>query len=128
MKQVWRSFVFSCFSLSRRQFIQLAIFISFVSVQYFYHVQLTTRLNDALARLDKLENWINSKSKDQKQMKPAHMKVIYGHSRKRRNLNEGQINKLWERIEGLENRWVENTIKKNKRKFRIRNIIRNLEA
>lgn len=45
-------------------------------------------------------------------MKPAHMKVIYGHSRKRRNLNEGQINKLWERIEGLENRWVENTIKK----------------
>lgn len=104
MKQFWRSFVFSCFSLSRRQFIQLAIFISFVSVQYFYHVQLTTRLNDALARLDKLENWINSKSKDQKQMKPAHMKVIYGHSRKRRNLNEGQINKLWERIEGLENR------------------------
>ncbi|XP_073242966.1 uncharacterized protein [Porites lutea] len=104
MKQVWRSFVFSCFSLSRWQFIQLAIFISFVSVQYSYHVQLTTRLNDALARLDKLENWINSRSKEQKQMKPAHMKAIYGHSRKRRNLNEGQINKLWERIEGLENR------------------------
>ena len=104
MQGVLQPFVRRCLSLSIWQFVQLVIFISYFSAQYALHVQLNTRLNDALARLDKFERWMKDKDNERVQMKPYNMKATYAHSRGKRHSDQSRINKLLERIESLENR------------------------
>jgi len=104
MRRVFQSFVRHCLSLSFWQFVQLVILISYISAQYALHVQLTTRLDKALARLDKLEQWVKVNGKERAQMKPHDMKQGFAHSRGKRHSEQDRMNKLWKRIESLENR------------------------
>lgn len=104
MRRVLQSFVCHCLSLSFWQIVQLIIVVTYFSAQYALHVQLSTRLNDAITRLDKLEHWINGKGKEWVQMKPDDMKRSYVHSRGKRHSEQGRMSKIWERIESLENR------------------------
>ena len=101
MRGVVQSFVRHCLSLSFWQFVQFVLFVSYFSTQFALHVQLSTRLNDALARLDKLEHLINDKGSAEVQMKPYDMKqnVAHLHSRGKRHAEQD----LWERIASLEN-------------------------
>jgi len=104
MRRVFQSFVRHCLSLSFWQFVQLVILISYISAQYALHVQLTTRLDKALARLDKLEQWVKVNGKERAKMKPHDMKQSFAHSRGKRHSEQDRMNKLWKRIESLENR------------------------
>lgn len=89
------------FGFTLWQFGQLALFISFFSAQYVLHVQLSSRLNDALTRLGKLEHWIDERGKHELQPRPYDIK----HSRGKRNAEQDQlITQLWNKIKSLENR------------------------
>ena len=104
MRGAVQSLVRHCLSLSFWQFVQFVLFISYFSAQYALHIQLSTRLNDALARLDKLEHLINDKGSAEVQMKPYDMKQNVAHSRGKRHAEQDRLNELWERIASLENR------------------------
>lgn len=104
MRGVVRCFSRHCISLSFWQLVQLVVFISYVSVQYVLHVQLSTRLNEALARLDKLEQWMKNERHGKVQTETFDMKQGPDHSRGKRHSEEGRLNKLWERIESLDSR------------------------
>lgn len=104
MRRLLQWFVGRCLSLSLWQFIQIAILVSYLSAQYVLHVRLSTRLTDALARLDKLEDYINGKENGRAQMKSYDMRPNHVHSRgKRHTDHEGNLNDLWRRLETLEN-------------------------
>lgn len=105
MRRFLQWFVGRCLSISLWQCIQAVIFISFLSAQYALHVQLSTRLTEALARLDKLEDYINSEENGGAQMKPNDIRPIYAHSRGKRQMDqEENLNDLKKRLESLENR------------------------
>ena len=104
MRGVVQSFVRHCLSLSFWQVFQFVFFISYFSAQYALHIQLSTRLDDALARLDKLEHFIKDKGNTEAQMKPYGMKQNAAHSRGKRHAKQDRLDELWERIESLENR------------------------
>jgi len=104
MRRLLQWFVGRCLSLSLWQVIQIVIIVSSLSSQFVLHVQLRTRLTDALARLDKLEDFINSKENGRAQIKSYDMRQNYVHSRgKRHTDHEGNLNDLWRRLETLEN-------------------------
>ena len=104
MRGVVRCFSRHCISLSFWQLVQLVVFISYVSAQYVLHVQLSTRLNEALARLDKLEQWMINERHGKVQTETFDMKQGPDNSRGKRHSEEGRLNKLWERIESLDSR------------------------
>lgn len=104
MREVVQSFVRHCLSLSFWQCVQFVLFFSYFSAQYTLHIQLSTRLNDALARLDKLEHLINDKGSAEVKMKPYDMRQNVAHSRGKRHAEQDRLNELWERIASLENR------------------------
>ena len=93
------------FSLTRWQFVQIAFFVSCFSAQYVLHVRLSSRLNDALTRLGKLEHWVNKRGKHELQPKPYDIKQSAAHFREKRNMEQDQlITQLWNKIKILENR------------------------
>ena len=93
------------FSLNRWQFVQLALFVSCFSAQYVLHLQMSSRLNDALTRLGKLQHWVNERGKHEPQPKPYDIKQSAAHSREKRNMEQDQlITQLWNKIRSLENR------------------------
>ncbi|XP_020622343.1 uncharacterized protein LOC110059965 isoform X5 [Orbicella faveolata] len=104
MRRLLQWFVGRCLSFSLWQFIQIAIVVSYLSAQFVLHVQLSTRLTDALARLDKLEDYINGKENERAQIQSYDTRPDHVHSRgKRRTHHEGNLNDLWRRLETLEN-------------------------
>ena len=104
MRRLLQWIVDRCLSLSPWQFIQIVILVSYLSAQFVLHVQLSTRLTDALARLDKLEDYINGKENGRAQVKSYDTRPNHVHSRgKRHTDHEGNLNDLWRRLETLEN-------------------------
>ena len=104
MRRLLQWFVGHCLSLSLWQFIQIVIVVSYLSAQFVLHVQLSTRLTDALARLDKLEDYINGKENGGAQMNSYDTRPNHVHSRgKRHTEHEGKLNDLWRRLETFEN-------------------------
>lgn len=105
MRRFLQWFVGRCLSISLWQFIQVVILVSYLSAQYALHVQLSTRLTDALARLDKLEDYINGRENGRAQMKPYDTRPSYAHTRGKRQMDqEENLNDLRRRLESLENR------------------------
>lgn len=105
MRRLLQWFVGRCLSISLWQFIQAVTLVSFLSAQYALHVQLSTRLTDALARLAKLEDYINRKENEGAQMKPYDIRPNYAHSRgKRQTDQEENLDDLRRRLQSLENR------------------------
>lgn len=105
MHRLLQWFVGRCLSISLWQIIQAAILLSFFSAQYTLHVQLSTRFADALARLDKLEDYINGKETGGAQIRPYDTRASYAHSRGKRQMGqEENLNDLRRRLETLENR------------------------
>ena len=105
MRRLVQWFVGRCLSLSLWQFIQIVIAVSYLSAQYVLHVQLSTRLTDALARLDKLEKYINGKENGRAQINSYDTRPNHVHCRGKRHTadHEGKLNDLWRRLETLEN-------------------------
>ena len=104
MRRLLQWFVGRCLWLSLWQVIQIVIVVSSLSAQFVLHVQLSTRLTDALARLDKLEDFINGKENGRAQIKSYDTRPNYVLSRgKRHTDHEGNLNDLWRRLETLEN-------------------------
>ena len=104
MRRLFQWLVGRCLSLSLWQFIQIVIVVSSLCAQFVLHVQLSTRLTDALARLDKLEDYINGKDNGRAQIKSYDTRPNHVHSRgKRQTDHEGNLNNIWRRLETLEN-------------------------
>ena len=104
MRRHLQWFVGRCLSLSMWQFLQIVIVVSYLSAQFVVHVQLSTRLTDALARLDKLEDYINGKENGRAQIKSSDTRPNHVHTRGKRHTDlKGNVNDLWRRLETLEN-------------------------
>ena len=104
MRRLLQWIVNRCPSLSPWQFIQIVILVSYLSAQFVLHVQLSRRLTDALARLDKLEDYINGRESGRAQMKSYDTRPNHVPSRgKRHTDHEGKLNDLRKRIETLQN-------------------------
>ena len=104
MRRLLQWFVGRCLSLSLWQLVQIVIVVSYLSAQFVLHVQLSTRLTDALARLDKLEDYINGKENERAQTDSYDTRPNHVHSREKRHTDhEGKLNDLWRRLETLEN-------------------------
>ena len=104
MRRLLQWIVNRCLSLSPWQFIQIVILVSYLSAQFVLHVQLSTRLTDALERLDKLEDYINGKENGRVQIKSYDTRPNHDQSRgKRHTDHEGNLNDLWRRLKTLEN-------------------------
>ena len=103
-RRILQWLVARCLSLSLWQSIQIVILVSYIWAQYTLHVQLSNRLTDAFARLDKLENYINGEDYRGAQMKPYDMKQSHVHSRGKRHMGQEGMNSLRRRLESLENR------------------------
>lgn len=107
MRRFLQWFVGRCLSLSLWQIIQIVIVVSFLSAQFVLHVQLSTRLTEALARLDKLEDYIIGKEKGRAQINSYDTRPNHVQSRgKRHTDHEGKLNDLWRRLETLENHFT----------------------
>ncbi|XP_068754757.1 short-chain collagen C4-like [Montipora capricornis] len=107
MREVVPLFLRYFFRLTFWQIVQVFLFISCFSAQYFIHVQLSNRLDDAHSRLDKLERWINDRGNRKLQiLKPDMKQSSQIHSRRKRKVGQDQLNQLWNRIESLESRFT----------------------